>query len=111
MNPMMQAMQQLQMLQQKMAEAQAKIATMSVTEETGGGAVKVTANGPGQITKIEITPEAIDPEDRETLEDLILTAVNKALASSKKMAEDEVKSATAGLMPDIPGFPGMNLPM
>ncbi len=110
MNPMMQAMQQLQLMQQKVAEAQQKISTMSVTEETGGGAVKVTVTGNGTLTDVTIAAEAIDPEDRETLEDLVLTAVNKALESSRKMAENEMKAATEGLMPDLPGLPGMNLP-
>ncbi len=104
---MMQAMQKMQEMQQKMEETQAKLETMTVTEETGGGAVKVTATGANKIQKVEISSEAIDPEDKEMLEDLVLTAVNKALETAKKMADWEMQNATQGMMPNIPG---LNLP-
>ena len=107
MNPMMQAMQQLQLMQQKMAETQAALGNRFVTEEVSGGLVRVTANGHGAITKLEIKPEAINAEEREMLEDLVITAVNKAIESAKAMAAHEMEQATGGMMPDIPG---LNLP-
>ena len=102
----MQAMQQLQLMQQKMAEAQQALNNMFVTEEIGGGLVRITANGHGLVTKLEIKPEAVGG-DKEMLEDLLITAMNKVAASAKAMAASEIERATAGLMPNIPG---MNLP-
>jgi DNA-binding YbaB/EbfC family protein len=99
MNDMMQAMQQLQAMQQKMAETQSALETKTVTEETGGGAVRATMTGMLRLTKLEIKPEAIDPADPAMLEDLVLTAVNKALESAKAMAERDMEAATAGMMP------------
>ncbi|HVK36891.1 MAG TPA: YbaB/EbfC family nucleoid-associated protein [Candidatus Kapabacteria bacterium] len=104
MNDMMQAMQQLQQMQQKMAEAQEALENKSVTEETGGGVVRATVSGTQRLTKLEIKPEAIDPADPAMLEDLVITAVNKALESSRKMAAEDIENATKGMMP-----PGLGL--
>lgn len=105
MNEMMQAMQQLQQMQQKMAEAQAALENKTVTEETGGGVVRATMTGMQRLMRLEIKPEAIDPADPSMLEDLVITAVNKAIESSKAMAAKDMEAATAGMLP--PGFPGM----
>lgn len=109
MNDMMQAMQQLQQMQQKMAEAQAALENKTVTEETGGGVVRATMSGSQRLMKLEIKPEAIDPSDPAMLEDLVITAVNKALESSRKMAADDMETATKGMMPNIPGLPGFGM--
>jgi nucleoid-associated protein EbfC len=105
-NPMMQAMQQLQLMQQKMAEAQAALEHKTITEEGGGGMVRVTANGLGRITKLEVSPEAIAAaaDDREMIEDLLIATINKTLDSSKQMANSDIGEATKGLMPNIPGL-------
>jgi DNA-binding YbaB/EbfC family protein len=103
-NPMMAALAQLQQMQQKMAETQASLEHKTITEEVGGGVVKVTATGAGRLTKVEIQPEAIDPNDRETLEDLIISGVNKALDAAQEMAAKEMDAATGGMMPNIPGL-------
>jgi DNA-binding YbaB/EbfC family protein len=103
-NPMMAALQQLQEMQAKMAETQEALQHKTVTEEVSGGIVKVTANGGGRITKVDIKPEAVDPDDREGLEDLIITAVNKALDAAQEMASKEMDAATGGMMPDLPGL-------
>lgn len=103
-NPMMQAMQQLQLMQQKMAEAQAALEHKTITESGGGGLVTVTVNGHRRIIKLEIKPEAISTEDREMLEDLLIATINKAMDSATTMANDEIGRATNGLMPDIPGL-------
>ena len=108
-NPMMAAMQQMQQMQAKMAETQEALQHKTVTEEVGGGMVRVTATGGGRITKVEIKPEAIDPEDREGLEDLIIAGVNKALDAAQDMAEKEMEAATAGMMPNISGLGGLGL--
>ncbi len=108
--PNMQAMlKQVQKVQERMASIQAELENKVVSAESGGGMVKVAANGKQRITKIHVEREVINPEDAEMLEDLILAAVNKALEESQKMAQDEMAKATAGMMPNIPGlnFPGM----
>ena len=108
-NPMSGMLKQVQKMQEKMQEVQNELENKFVTEESGGGMVKVTANGKLQVTKIQIEKEVITPDDPEMLEDLIVAAVNKTIDSAQKMAQDEMQKATSGLMPNIPGLniPGM----
>ena len=68
----------------------------------GGGAVKVVANGQKRIVSIKIDPETIDKDDPEMLEDLVLTAVNQALADAEEMAARELSKFTGGM--NIPGL-------
>src|SRR5207253_6685334 len=74
-----QLMQQAQKMQQQMAEAQAELAEAEVTGTAGGGLVTVTAKGTGDVTAIKIDPKAVDPDDVETLEDLVLAAIHNAM--------------------------------
>ncbi len=100
-------MRQVQKMQQQMAKVQAELEHKTVEADAGGGMVKVTATGKQQIVKIQINKEVINPAEGDMLEDLVLTAVNKALDESQKMAADEMNRATNGMMPNIPG---LNLP-
>jgi DNA-binding YbaB/EbfC family protein len=91
-------------MQEKMNEAQEGLEDKTVTAEAGGGMVKVTANGNQTITGIEIDPEAVDPDDLELLEDLVIAGVNKALEDASDMAQEEMKKSMGGMLP-----PGMDL--
>lgn len=98
-------MKQIQKMQAEMERVQNELGNKTVTEESGGGVVKATANGKKEIISIQIDEEIIKGEDREMLEDLVVAAVNKALDSAGKMAEEEMGNVTKGMIP-----PGMNIP-
>ncbi len=97
-------MKQVQKMQEKMAQVQQELEQKTVTAESGGGMVKVTANGKQSLVKIQIDKEVVNPADIEMLEDLVLAAANKALEDASKMAQEEMSKATSGMMPNIPGL-------
>jgi len=94
--------QQAQQLQAKLAKAQEELSNLTVEGSSGGGAVKVTMSGQQKIQSVEISPEAVNPEDVELLQDLVLTAVSEALARSQEAAAKHLGSVTGGL--NIPGL-------
>lgn len=98
-------MQQAQQMQAKMAKAQAELAKRTVTAEVGGGQVQAIMNGKHQLISLAIKPEAIDPDDVEFLQDLIVSAVNEAARRVDELVEQEMGSVTGGL-----NLPGLNLP-
>jgi nucleoid-associated protein EbfC len=95
-------MKQAQKLQAKMVKLQEELAEKTVETSAGGGMVKVVASGKQQIVSIKIEKEVVDPEDVEMLQDLILAAVNDALAKSQEMVSGEMGKLTGGLK--IPGL-------
>ena len=94
--------QQAQKLQAKLAKAQEELEELTVEASSGGEMVTVTANGHQKILSLKISPEAVDPEDVEMLEDLVLTAVNEALAKAQEAAAKQLGGLTGGLK--IPGM-------
>jgi DNA-binding YbaB/EbfC family protein len=95
-------MRQAQELQAKLAKAQQELADITVEASSGGGAVKVTITGQQQVQSVKISPEAISPDDVELLEDLVLTAVNEAIAKSQELAAKRLGKVTGGL--NLPGL-------
>jgi len=89
-------MQQLQRLQQQMAEAQEQLALEAVSATAGGGAVKVTMSGDQKCQSVEIAPELLKDADAEMLQDLVLTAVNLALDKSRELQEQTMGPLTSG---------------
>ncbi len=97
--------QLMKMAQDMSKQMEDKMNAIEVEGNAGGGMVKATANGKKEIISIEIDNEVISSGDKEMIEDLVVAAVNKALESANKMAEEEMASVTKGMMP-----PGLNIP-
>lgn len=95
-------MKQLQQLQEDMEKAQEALAAQTVEVTMGGGAVTVVMNGHQKVVSLKLDPEAVDPEDVETLQDLIVAAINQASDRAEAMANDRMKGVTGGL--SIPGL-------
>lgn len=95
-------MKQAQKLQKKMLKTQAELALKTVEASSGGGMVKVVANGGQKIESIVLEKEVVDPEDIEMLQDLVLAAVNDALNKAQEMVSSEMGKLTGGL--NIPGL-------
>ncbi len=89
-------------MQQDMARVQAELETMTVDGSAGGGAVRATVTGKQDLVGLVIDPSAVDAEDVEMLQDLVMPAVNDALRTSREMAEQKMGAVTAGLR--IPGL-------
>lgn len=96
-------MKQLQKAQAEMSRLQEDLAQRTVESSSGGGAVRVTANGQKQLVTLQIDPEAIDPDNREMLEDMIIAAVNEAFNRVDEMVSSEMQKLTGGM--NLP--PGM----
>lgn len=94
---MSQLMKQAQRMQRQMEEAQAQLDEVEVSATAGGGAIEVTANGKKEITKVKIDPDAVDPEDVETLEDLVMVAVNDALHKVDEVSQASMSKITGGM--------------
>ncbi|WP_138419226.1 YbaB/EbfC family nucleoid-associated protein [Aquibacillus sediminis] len=94
-------MKQMQKMQKDMMKAQEELQEMSFEATAGGGMVKITANGKKEITDIEINEEAVDPDDVEMLQDLILAATNEVLKQVEEKTNDTMGQFTKGM--NLPG--------
>ena len=106
MNPQYQKMlKQVQEMQAKMAEAQEQLANETVEASAGGGMVTVVMSGSLEVREVRISPEAVDPDDVEMLQDLVLAATNEAVRAAQDVAQKKLGGVTGGL--DLPNIPGM----
>ncbi len=94
---MNQLMKQAQRMQRQMEEAQAQLEETEMTGSAGGGAVEITVSGKKEITKVHINPEAVDPDDVEMLEDLIMAAANEAIRKVDEVSQASMSKFTGGL--------------
>lgn len=99
---MNQMLKQAQKMQEDMANLQADLEQREYTAVSGGGMVSVTVDGKHLIKSIKISPDAVDPDDAEMLEDLVTVAVNEAINKAITNAEEEMGAVTGGL--NIPGM-------
>ena len=99
-------LQQVGQMQEQMQKAQAELADETVEATAGGGMVKVVANGAGEIKEIKIDAKAIDPDDPEMLEDMILAAVNEAVRSAHSLMETKLGGMAGGALGGL-GLPGL----
>lgn len=100
----MNIMSKVKEAQAKIKEKQEQLVYLTTTAESGAGMVKVTVNGHRRIVDIEVDESLVRPEDRDMLKDLIVAASNKALEDIDQKIKEEMKRATEGMMPNIPGM-------
>lgn len=103
---MQQLMKQAQKMQQQLAEAQAELADTQVDGSAGGGLVKATVTGGGELLAVTIDPQAVDPEDVDTLQDLVVAAVRDATRRAGELASDKLGPLTGGMG----GLGGLGIP-
>lgn len=89
-------------MQEEMERVQTELEEKNVEATSGGGAVEVVMNGKKELVSVKIKPEAVDPEDVETLEDLIMVAVNDAVKKANELMEEGMSAVTGGI--NIPGL-------
>jgi len=94
-------MKQAQKMQKKMEETQAELETRTLEVTSGGGAVKVTVSGKKELVDITIDPAAVDPDDVEMLQDLLLSAVNEALRQIDELVSKEMSKVMPAGMPGL----------
>ena len=101
-----QMMKQVQQMQADMAKAQAELAMEVVEASAGGGMVTVKVTGALEVKEIRIDPEAIDPDDPEMLQDMVLAAVNEAIRSARSLQESKMGGLAGGALGGL-GLPGL----
>jgi len=94
---------QLQKLQEEVARVEAELENIEVEGTAGGGMVTVVASGRGDIKRVIIDPEVVNPEDVEMLEDLIAAAANQAIEKSRRELTERLSKVAGGILPQLPG--------
>lgn len=97
-----------QQLQTQMAQAQEELKHTTLEATAGGGAVRIVITGSQEIRSVEIDPAAVDPGEVEMLQDLVMTAINEAIARSKELERERMAGIAGGMgLPGMPGLPGL----
>lgn len=99
---MNQMLKQYQQMQEKMTSLQSELEEREYSATSGGGMIEVTVDGKHSVKSINIKPEAVDPDDVEMLEDLLIVAINEAIEKASKNADDEMSALTGGM--NLPGM-------
>ena len=97
---------QAQKMQEEVARKQEELEQKEYKINAGGGAVSVTINGKKEILSLEISPEIVDPDDVETLSDILTAGINEAIKRVEETSQREMEKITSG-MPGMPGVPGL----
>ena len=100
---MQEMMKQARKMQEQLAQAQESMKDVTIDASAGGGMVKATVNGDLELVSIQLDPDALDPEDVDLLQDMIVAAVNEAIRGVSEVASKQMSSITGGL--NIPGMP------
>lgn len=100
---MQEMMKQARKMQEQLAQVQESMKDVTIDASAGGGMVKATVNGDLELVSIQIDPDALDPEDVDLLQDMIVAAVNEAIRGVSEVASKQMSSITGGL--NIPGMP------
>jgi len=95
-------MKQAQMMQKRMAQVQQELEERRIEVSAGGGMVTAVVSGKQQLLSLTIDPKAVDPDDVEMLQDLVVAAISEALKQSQQLAQDEMSKVTGGM--NIPGL-------
>ncbi len=101
---MMKMMGKMKEVQARIKQAQDNLVNVSAHGESGGGMVKATVNGKKQLISLDIDPTILKADDKVLIQDLVVAAVNKASAEAEDVAKEEMRKATDGLIPNIPGM-------
>lgn len=101
---MMKMMGKMKEVQARIKEAQDNLVNVKAHGESGGGMVKAIVNGKKQVVAIDIDPAILKADDKVLVQDLVVAAVNKASDEAEVRAKEELKKATEGLLPSIPGM-------
>ncbi len=97
-----------QQLQTQMAAAQQELKETTLEASAGGGAVRIVITGAQEVRSVEIDPSAVDPDEVEMLQDLVMTAINEAIGRSKDLERERMSGIASGMgLPGMPGLPGL----
>jgi nucleoid-associated protein EbfC len=97
-----------QQMQAQIAQAQEELKETTLEATAGGGAVKIVITGAQEVRSVEIDPSAVDPDEVEMLQDLVLSAVNEAVGRSKELERERMAGIAGGMgLPGMPGLPGL----